>query len=151
MKMLSKKDARLKMRSEEVNLAQDGIKKYKEILTSYYSIRGGHILGCSLPQFGILKRMCFVKTPTLGKTILVNPVVLDISEELVKSKEGCETLGGKDVQFVVDRPSKITLKWTDTDGKEYNMELGAADARIIMHEIDHLNGELLCNKGRRVR
>ena len=58
--------------------------------------------------------------------------------------EGC--LSVPDVRLDVKRPNKITLKYQDRHGNKFTNEFDALLARVIQHEIDHLNGNLIINR-----
>jgi peptide deformylase len=71
--------------------------------------------------------------------ILVNPEILDAQGETIM-EEGC--LSVPDVNEKVVRPSHIVVKGIDLDGNEKTVEAQGLLARVICHEIDHLNGKL---------
>ena len=58
--------------------------------------------------------------------------------------EGC--LSVPDVRLDVKRPNKITLKYQDRYGNKFTNEFDALLARVIQHEVDHLNGNLIINR-----
>jgi len=58
--------------------------------------------------------------------------------------EGC--LSVPDVRLDVKRPNKIILKYQDRNGKKFTNEFDELLARVIQHEVDHLNGNLIINK-----
>ena len=58
--------------------------------------------------------------------------------------EGC--LSVPDVRLDVKRPSKIILKYQDRNGKKFTNEFDELLARVIQHEVDHLNGNLIINR-----
>ena len=58
--------------------------------------------------------------------------------------EGC--LSVPDVRLDVKRPNKITLKYQDRHGNKFTNEFDALLARVIQHEVDHLNGNLIINR-----
>lgn len=73
-----------------------------------------------------------------------NPVIVDASEETVALDEGCLTWPGLYVK--VKRPKSIRLRFTNIKGEVETKKYTGMTARIIQHEIDHLNGELFYNK-----
>lgn len=75
------------------------------------------------------------KTPPL---ILVNPVITSHSDETAEFEEGCLSL--PQYRDTVIRPEKIHVTFYDLEMKEHNLEADALLARVIQHEVDHLNG-----------
>ena len=71
--------------------------------------------------------------------ILINPVILENHGEIVLN-EGCLSI--PEVRGDVLRPEKIHLSYFDLNMKEHNREFEGLPARVIQHEIDHLNGKL---------
>ena len=71
---------------------------------------------------------------------LVNPEIAEASEELVLVEEGCLSLPD---QFEdLERPEEITVKFLDYDGSPQELHCGGTTARVIQHEMDHLEGVL---------
>lgn len=75
-----------------------------------------------------------------GPLALINPVISLESEETVVAEEGCLSIPG--VRGDVSRPEKVTVTFKDRDFNERNLEVDGPLARIIQHELDHLNGVL---------
>ncbi|ADZ18922.1 MULTISPECIES: peptide deformylase [Chlamydia] len=76
--------------------------------------------------------------------VYINPVLSDVSEDLVLGREGCLSIPG--LRADVYRPRSITVKAINLDGQEFTEHLEGFPARIIMHENDHLNGVLYIDK-----
>ena len=72
--------------------------------------------------------------------IMINPIISDSSEELVEYEEGCLSI--PDFYEKILRPSEVQVQYYDLKGKEYNVNADAILARVMQHEIDHLNGIL---------
>ncbi len=72
---------------------------------------------------------------------LINPVILDISEETEVMEEGCLSL--PNLRADVERPAIIKVKYLDTDENEQIMEADGLLARVILHEYDHLMGKMI--------
>lgn len=70
--------------------------------------------------------------------IIINPVLLDPSEEFEEDEEGCLSIPGFRAQVV--RPVAITLQGLNLEGEAFERRLEGIEARIAMHETDHLNG-----------
>ncbi len=76
--------------------------------------------------------------------IIINPEIMDTSKDLVTGEEGCLSFPG--LYQMIQRPNKVTIQTLDLDGKEYLFEAEGLIARVILHEIDHLNGILFIDK-----
>lgn len=72
---------------------------------------------------------------------MVNPVITKKSKKSGISKEGCLSLPGELVP--VERYDAITVAWQDTFGKKYSAKFKGFEARIVQHEIDHLDGKII--------
>jgi len=71
--------------------------------------------------------------------ILINPIILESSGESTR-EEGCLSI--PEIRADVTRPKNILLKYNDFDFKDVEVELSGFIARVVQHEIDHLNGKL---------
>lgn len=97
-------------------------------------------LGLAAPQIGQSIRVCIVRLH--NKLIpLINPVIKSKSKEMDIMQEGCLSLPGEWVD--VPRPVEIILQYTDAKGVEQERALKNLDARIVQHEVDHLDGVLI--------
>jgi peptide deformylase len=75
---------------------------------------------------------------------LFNPKIISVSEETQTGQEGC--LSFPDLWLEVARPNQVTAEYIDKDGKERTIQLMGLDARVFLHELDHLNGVCFTNK-----
>ncbi|GHE14621.1 peptide deformylase [Streptomyces alanosinicus] len=98
-------------------------------------------MGIAAPQIGIA-RSAAVVMPADGApvVILLNPRITDRSEETDEQYEGC--LSFSDVRGLIPRPLKITVEATTLTGETTTTEYVRGLARLIHHEIDHLDGLL---------
>lgn len=71
---------------------------------------------------------------------MINPELTSVSKEKVVMEEGCLSLPGKFDS--VARPTKIKARWQNLQGDWLEKVLSKWDARIFLHELDHLNGKL---------
>lgn len=71
-------------------------------------------------------------------TFMLNPHILDTSIDSVVMDEGCLSISG--VLWHVRRPKDILMQWHDVDGNKVEREFSELEARVIMHEVDHLAG-----------
>lgn len=76
--------------------------------------------------------------------VFINPKLSSPSEEMAKGVEGCLSI--PTLQGDVKRPKEITVEYTDLDGKQITRRVKGWEARVIMHETDHLNGVLYIDR-----
>jgi peptide deformylase len=102
-------------------------------------------VGLAATQLGVLHRVlvyrAFSDDPL---TALVNPVLEWCSEELEIAEEGCLSLPGVHVE--VERPARVRVRAQDAAGKDLQVEAEGLQARVIQHEIDHLEGVLILDR-----
>lgn len=99
-------------------------------------------VGLAAPQVGVSRRL-FIACPTMRKGeefIMANPVVESASGK-ESAAEGCLSLPG--ISAEVERATRLTLAYQDRTGKKFRMKVEDFFARVIQHEMDHLNGVLL--------
>ncbi len=102
-------------------------------------------IGLAATQVGILHRLLVYRTTEeepLG--VLVNPEIEWRSDELETAHEGCLSLPGVHVE--VERPAAVRVRARDEHGKELSIEAEGLHARVIQHEIDHLDGVLILDR-----
>jgi peptide deformylase len=75
---------------------------------------------------------------------MVNPVLTDISETTETATEGCLSIPG--IQVDVERPVAVTISGQDVSGKPLQIEASDLLARILQHEVDHLDGVLVLDR-----
>jgi peptide deformylase len=102
-------------------------------------------VGLAATQLGVLHRVlvykAYVDDPL---SALVNPVLEWISEERETAEEGCLSLPGVHVE--VERHARVRVRAQDETGKQLELEAEGLPARVIQHEIDHLNGTLILDR-----
>ena len=96
-------------------------------------------VGLAAPQVGKSIRLCIARIEDTV-TILINPVITKRSDKKVIDQEGCLSLPG--VWVDVARACDIQLTYSDLKGKTQERQLSGFSARVVQHEIDHLNGIL---------
>jgi len=98
-------------------------------------------VGLAAPQIGKNIRL-FVVHPTLSKkTVFINPEISKISKKTDVAEEGCLSLPG--VFTKKERAKSLKIKAIDENGKEFKLKTKNLLARVIQHEVDHLNGILI--------
>jgi peptide deformylase len=102
-------------------------------------------VGLAATQVGILHRLLVYRAyPEDPTTALANPVLEWVSDELEAAEEGCLSLPGIHVE--VERPARVRVRARDTNGAELLVEAEGLEARVIQHEIDHLDGVLILDR-----
>jgi peptide deformylase len=102
-------------------------------------------VGLAATQVGVLHRLLVYSAyPEDPITALVNPVLEWTSDELEAAEEGCLSLPGVHVE--VERPAQVRVRARDLDGAELLLEAEGLVARVIQHEIDHLDGVLILDR-----
>jgi peptide deformylase len=96
--------------------------------------------GLAAPQIGRLERIALT---TIDKkmTPLINPFILWKSEKIVSAEEGCLSL--PDIWLDIPRSEEIILQYQTLDGETIERKLEAFNARVVQHEVDHLEGVLI--------
>lgn len=95
-------------------------------------------VGLAANQVGDTRRCILIHTKYF-KAGMINPVILDRSCGKVKSTEGCLSFGINETATVM-RDKQVTVEWYDTSGNRHKQKFRDLEARVIQHEIDHLNG-----------
>ncbi|MGN1320801.1 MAG: peptide deformylase [Acutalibacteraceae bacterium] len=103
-------------------------------------------VGLAAPQVGILRRYCIVDTGD-GLIELINPVIVEKSEETQTGNEGCLSI--PDRYETVTRPMKVTVRAQNRYGENFTLTGEGLKARALCHEIDHLDGILYIDKAQR--
>jgi peptide deformylase len=102
-------------------------------------------VGLAATQVGVLHRVLVYRAYSDDPiSALVNPVLEWASEELDTAEEGCLSLPGVHVE--VERPAQVRVRARDGHGEELLVEAEGLEARVIQHEIDHLNGVLILDR-----
>ena len=100
--------------------------------------------GLAAPQLGALRRILVYRVGDEGPRSLINPMLEWASEETETDAEGCLSIG----EIVVDVPRAVSIRVTaqDVDGAPLTIEANGFEARVIQHEMDHLDGILIIDR-----
>ncbi len=105
--------------------------------------------GLAAPQIGVLQRVVIfgvTENPRypgiepVPDTVLINPEITPLSDEIEESWEGCLSVPG--MRGWVPRWRKLRYKGFDENGKPFEREVEGFHARVVQHEVDHLDGIL---------
>lgn len=110
-------------------------------------------IGLAAPQVGHAIRLFvlrnYVRLPD-GKIgfsdpkYYINPKLSNVSDQIVLGEEGCVSIPG--LHEDVPRPISVTVEALDLDGKPFTEHLRGIDARVVLHEHDHINGVLFIDR-----
>lgn len=134
-------DPVLRMRAAEVAEVDGELRELGERMLGVMHDAPG--VGLAATQVGILRRF-FVCTLGDEDLLVVNPVIANASRDTETDEEGCLSLGS--VRVPVERPVGVTLEFLDADGNAQSRELEGLDARVVQHELDHLDGTLIIDR-----
>ena len=138
-----KGDEILRKKSREIEVIDDRIKELAEDMFDTMHKYDG--LGLAGVQVGILKRIIVIDLyDDVSKFCLINPEIVEKSEETVELEEGCLSYPNQFGKVV--RSTKVKVKALDLDGKKVTLEAEGLLAQALQHEIDHLNGEVFKDK-----
>ena len=106
-------------------------------------------IGLAANQVGCLRRVFVMQPSNANAFALFNPKIVSVSEEMQTDKEGC--LSFPDLWFDIERPQEVIAEYFDKTGIECKIKLTGLDARVFLHELDHLNGICFTEKISKLR
>jgi len=102
-------------------------------------------VGLAAPQLGISQRLLVYRVgPDAPVIVLANPELEWSSGDAEAGEEGCLSIPGVTVD--VERPVHVRVRALDEDGDERTVEASGLEARVIQHEMDHLDGVLILER-----
>ncbi len=133
-------DKILKQKAKRVGQIDAEIKKLIDDMVETLYAKGG--AGLAANQVGELKQIVVVDIGNDLKA-LINPKIVDKKGKIIMA-EGCLSLPGYEI--LVNRPQKIIVEYLDKSGREQKLRASDLLARVICHEVDHLQGKTLLDK-----
>jgi len=110
-------------------------------------MRASHGVGLAAPQIGVSRRVLVYGMRDDDEVhVLVNPELVERSEETEVENEGCLSLLGGELSIPVERHVRVRVSATDAAGEPVDYEAEGLEARVIQHEIDHLDGVLIVDR-----
>jgi peptide deformylase len=138
-------DPVLRMKANEVADFDDSVTSLVERMTALMEEARG--VGFAAPQLGVLRRVLVYRTAEEEPLVaLVNPRVVETGEETETSEEGCLSLGAATVVVEVERATAVTVEASSPEGEPLRVEAEGLQARVIQHELDHLDGVLTIDR-----
>ena len=136
-------DPALRTRARQVDRFDDAL--LNEVDRMGEIMDGALGVGLAAPQVGVLHRLLVYRVPPAPEpAALVNPEIEWTSRDKEIAEEGCLSLPG--VLVDVERPIYVRVRAVDELGKRVLVEASGLEARVIQHEIDHLDGVLILDR-----
>lgn len=132
----------LTKKSETIKVIDDEIKEIAKNLEIAMKITRAE--GISAPQIGIHKRIIAYRSLSDDIEILINPEIIDDKKGIQCEKEGC--LSFPHMFGKVYRSKEIRVKGLNLNGEEVLVKAQKRIAAVLLHELDHLNGDLFLEK-----
>lgn len=103
-------------------------------------------VGLAAPQIGIGQRIIVVDPhdDDVAPFALINPEIVAASEDVDRAEEGCLSIPG--LTEVVERPIAVQVRALDSEGRDVVVKAAGLLARILQHEVDHINGILFIDR-----
>jgi peptide deformylase len=136
-------DPVLRMRAREIERFDDDLRGLVERMIRLMQDANG--VGLAGTQVGTLQRV-FVLQPDAETEprALVNPQIVERSDETVGDDEGCLSMVG--ITVPVERALRLSVEAKDEQGEDVRLELEGHPARVVQHELDHLDGVLIIDR-----
>ena len=141
----------LRKEAEDINADYPNLQALiKNMFDTMYHADG---VGLAAPQVGLPIRLLVIDLkafmeddPELGsfKVAMINPTMLEFSDETVTAEEGCLSIPG--IHETVMRSESVKIKYYDVDFNEHIEIFNGFKARVVQHEYDHLEGNLFTDK-----
>ena len=136
-------DPVLRLEAQEVELFDADLAQLVARMTRLMQDAQG--VGLAANQVGVLRRVVVMLADGEEEPlVLVNPVILDRSDETDDETEGCLSLQG--VVVPVERALSLKVEARDAEGERVELELEGLAARVAQHEVDHLDGVLIVDR-----
>ncbi len=103
-------------------------------------------VGLAAPQVGVSERIIVVDphNDEVPAFALINPEIVELSKQVEKGEEGCLSIPG--LRDIVERSYSCVVRGLTPEGESVQIDLNALPARILQHEVDHLDGILFFDR-----
>jgi peptide deformylase len=136
-------DAVLRMSARPVERFDDDLARLADKMA--HLMRDARGVGLAATQVGVLQRLfVFQVADEEGVTAIVNPEITRRSKTVEVMDEGCLSL--QEVLVPVERAIDVTIEGQDLEGAPLRLELDEMNARVVQHELDHLDGVLILER-----
>lgn len=123
------------------NITGETLNLIKDMTETMLKIDG---VGLAAPQIGKNIQLFLINPKLSKKYIFINPEIIKISKKTEIMEEGCLSMPG--VYKKIPRAKSLRIKAINENGKEFKLKAKDLLARVIQHEMDHLNGILIIDK-----
>lgn len=146
LKIVQEGDAVLRKKAEPVKDPKSP-EIQKLIADMILTMKAANGIGLAAPQVGRPLRLFTINVED-KISVFINPEIKDMSTEKIPFEEGC--LSVQKIWGPVIRPKKLSIKALDENGKPVKIRAKGLLARVIQHEMDHLNGALFIDKAEKL-
>ncbi len=137
-------DPVLRQKAEPLQAVDEDIRRLiKDMFDTMYQADG---VGLAAPQVGVSQRIIVVDPheQDVKPFGLVNPVIVQSADDVERGEEGCLSIPG--LKDIVERPAAVVVEALDAEGKPVRIEAEGLLARVLQHEVDHLDGILFIDR-----
>jgi peptide deformylase len=135
-------DSVLRMQAPPVEKFDDDLKRLVTRMGELMKDANG--VGLAATQIGVLRRVFVFARDEDEVAVLVNPEIVRRGDEAEVDDEGCLSIQG--VTMPVERPISVRIEGRDETGEEVAYDLEGTPARIVQHELDHLDGTMILDR-----
>ena len=141
----------LRKRCQPIPKITDEVRKLADDMLDTMDKNNG--IGLAAPQVGYSIRMFVLRNYVWTEEgqwalsepkVYINPKMIDPSKKFISDTEGCLSIPG--LRLAINRPDKITVEAMDLNGDLFVEEVEGYNARVRMHETDHINGVLFIDR-----
>lgn len=143
--LLTWPDERLALRCPPVTVGTLKEARGEAVLIEAYLLDANGVAGIAAPQLGIMRRICAVRLRDGRVLTMLNPTISQRVDEREVEPEACLSLPGE--VWSVARSPKVRVQWADKRGARFSRTFSGWHARVIQHELDHLDGVLIRDVG----
>lgn len=147
LEILQEHDPLLRMKSDPIHEESfdDHLRDFASDMND--TLQSRRALGLSAVQVGVPVRLILVRMSDEGVIMaMANPVLVRTLRHESVEEEGCLSIGQGSRRRRVSRPRKCEVEWSDLEGNRKRADFSGLTARIILHELDHLDGILMTDK-----
>jgi peptide deformylase len=135
-------DSVLRMQAPPVESFDDDLRRLVTRMGELMKDANG--VGLAATQIGVLRRVFVFARDEDEVAVLVNPEIVRRSDEAEMDDEGCLSIQG--VTMPVERSTSVRIEGRDEKGEEVAYDLEGTPARIVQHELDHLDGKMILDR-----
>lgn len=133
----------LRKKAEPINLDDPGFNIQKLADDMVETMKKEEGVGLAAPQIGKSIRVVAIGSEK-EPFVMINPEITYFSKEKKVDTEGCLSLPGE--EYKIERAKKIRFKYYTPDGQKVKQKAKGLLARVVQHEVDHLDGILIVDK-----